>query len=79
MIAMVILHIREKIKTRRQEIESQHVITYSLNKGLKKFGPRAEEAVKEMQQMIDWDCFEEIHQSELNEIKQKQAMESLIF
>jgi hypothetical protein len=50
-----------------------------LNKGLKKFGPRAVEAVKEMQQMIDWDCFEQIHQSELNEIKQKQAMESLIF
>jgi hypothetical protein len=65
MFAMVILHIREKIKTRRQIIESQHVITCSLNKGLKKFGPRAEEAaVKEMQQMIDPDCFEPIHQSE---------------
>jgi Reverse transcriptase (RNA-dependent DNA polymerase) len=80
MFAMVISHIREKIKTRRQKIEVQHVITYSLNKGLKKFGPRAEEvAVKEMQQMIDRDCFEPIHRSELNETEQKQAMESLIF
>jgi hypothetical protein len=80
MFAIVILHIREKIKTRRQKIEDKHVITYSLNKGLKKFGPRAEEAaVKEMQQMIDWDCFEPIHWSELNETERKWVMESLIF
>jgi signal recognition particle GTPase len=64
MFAMVILHIREKIKTRRQKIEVQHIITYSLNKGLKKFGPREEEAaVKEMQQMIDWDCYQSIGQN----------------
>jgi hypothetical protein len=64
LFAMVITQIREKIKCRRQKVESQHVITYSLNKGVKKFGSRAEEAaMKEMGQMIERDCFELVHQN----------------
>jgi hypothetical protein len=57
----------------------QHVITYSLKSRVKKFGKNAEEAaVKEMQQMIDRECFEPIHREELKDMEQQRAMESLI-
>jgi Reverse transcriptase (RNA-dependent DNA polymerase) len=47
---------------------------------VKKFGSRAEEvAMKDMEQMIERDCFEPIHQEELNETERRRAMESLIF
>jgi hypothetical protein len=61
-------------------VHSQHVVTYSLNKGIKKFGEKAKEAaIKEMQQMIDRECFEPVHQEELKEIEKQHAMKSLIF
>jgi L-asparaginase II len=56
------------------------VITYSLKSRVKKFGKRAKDAVvKEVQQMIDQECFEPIHQEELKDMEQQRAMESLIF
>jgi hypothetical protein len=43
---------------------------------MKKFGSQAEEvAMKEMEQMIKRDCFEPIHQEELNETEKRRAME----
>jgi hypothetical protein len=38
LFVMVITQIREKIRCWRQEVQSQHVVTYSLSKGVKKFG-----------------------------------------
>jgi hypothetical protein len=70
LFAMVITQIRQKIRCQCQEVQSQHVITYSLSKGMKKFGSQAEEAaMKEMEQMIERDCFEPIHREEYREKK----------
>jgi hypothetical protein len=77
---VMVTQIREKIRCQGQEVESQHIITYSLNKGMKKFGSRAEEvAMKEMEYMIERDCFEPVHCKELNETERRRAMELLIF
>ena len=55
-------------------------MTYSLQKGLKKFGQRGQDSTyKEMKQMNDQDCFEPIHKSSMNETEKKRVMESLIF
>jgi hypothetical protein len=35
--------------------------------------------MKEMEQMIKRDCFEPVHQEELNETERRRAMDSLIF
>jgi hypothetical protein len=68
------------MEIKRQEVHSQHVITYSLKQGVNKFGSRAEAAVmKEMQQMINRECFDLIHHNELNEVERRHAVESLIF
>ena len=56
------------------------VETYSLKKGLKKFGKRAEQsATKEMKQLHDRVCFRPINPSEMTTDERKKAMESLIF
>ena len=67
-------------RTKKIVYGSQHIVTYSLQKGIKKFGQRGRDsAFKEMKQMKDRDCFEPIHKSSLNETERKRVMESLIF
>jgi hypothetical protein len=54
--------------------------TYSLNKGLKKFGELGQKAVhKEMQQLNDCVVFKPIHIKDMTALERKRAMESLIF
>jgi hypothetical protein len=80
MFVMLITYLQDKMVVKRQEVHSQHVITYSLKRGVNKFGSRAEAAaMKEMQQMIDRECFDPIHRNELNDVERRRAMESLIF
>jgi putative transposon-encoded protein len=60
--AILINHLRDKVQVQRKQVEMQHVIMYSLKSRVKKFGKSAEDAaVKEMQQMIDQECFEPIN------------------
>jgi FKBP-type peptidyl-prolyl cis-trans isomerase len=74
------MYLRDKVEVEPCHVQTQHVVTYSLKKGVKKFREKAKEAaIKEMQQMIDRECFEPVHQEELKEIEKRHAMESLIF
>jgi hypothetical protein len=57
MFVMLITYLQDKMVVKRQEVHSQHVITYSLKRGVNKFGSRPEAAaMKEMQQMLDREC-----------------------
>jgi rubrerythrin len=56
---MILLKFSEEIDLIKHEIHVQNVITYSLKKGIQKFGQKARDAViKEMKQMIDRKCFQ---------------------
>ncbi len=56
------------------------VQTYSLNKGLQKFGePGRKAAHKEMKQLHDRVVFKPIHIKDMTALEKKRAMESLIF
>ena len=58
----------------------QLVQTYSLKKGIKKFGIKGKRAAhKEMQQLCDRVVFKPIIVKDLTPLKRKRAMESLIF
>jgi hypothetical protein len=77
---MIISKIEEKMQEIRFERGDQHVITYSLKKGIKKFGDLAIEAAqKEMKQMVKRKCFDPISKAGLNEAERQHALESLIF
>ena len=54
--------------------------TYSLSKGLKKFGDKGYEAASgEMKQLHDRECFTPINVQDLTPVERKRALESLIF
>ena len=61
-------------------ISRQHVVTYSLKKGLQKFGMEGRAAAKgELQQLYDRQCFKPVSYNSLSETERKRALESLIF
>ena len=56
------------------------VQSYSLSKGLKKFGQKGRDVVyKEMKQLNEIFAFEPIRVEDLTELERRRAMESLIF
>ena len=56
------------------------LVTYSLQKGIKKFQQRGFDAAKgEMQQLHDRNCWEPIHLNSLTPSEREKALESLIF
>ena len=64
-------------KTNRQH---SHLVTYSLQKGLKKFGRAGFDSAKsEMQQLHDRDCWKPISVHSMSSSEKKKALESLIF
>jgi len=61
-------------------ISQQHVVTFSLKKGLQKFGMEGRAAAKgEMQQLYHHECFKLVSYNSLSETERKRALESLIF
>ena len=75
--AQIIQHYEQEDKLTK---EFQLIQTYSLGKGLKKFGDRATKAtMKEMGQIDARGSFKPIHPSTLTELEKKRVMESLIF
>ena len=68
------------VKTPRMAHGTQCVITYSLKKGIQKFGDKGRQAaLKEMKQIHNGECFKPIHKETLNPTERKQALESLMF
>ena len=77
--ARVIRHYNE-IHRQARVAGASFLETYSLNKGLKKFGEAGKKAaVKEMKQLHDRSCFEPIKFENLTPTEKKRALESLIF
>ena len=74
--AIVYAHVMTQIRDRASGIlmshGTQHVVTYSLKKGLEKFGERGRQAtLKEMQQLHDRECFKPIDVKTLTESERK--------
>jgi hypothetical protein len=79
-IAITMSHYMNKMAGMNDEDTFSFIQTYSLNKGLKKFGDRGKEAAqKEMKQLHDRVVFEPILIAEMTQLERKRAMESLIF
>jgi hypothetical protein len=58
----------------------QFIQTYTLNKGIKKFGIEGKRAAfKEMKQLHDRIAFIPVRVEDLTELEKRKAMESLIF
>ena len=56
------------------------MVTYSLQKGIKKFGEQGRQAaLNEMRQLHERECFKPIDIGSLSQIERKRALESLIF
>ena len=78
-LAITMHHIVEAARNPRHKHHS-HVTTYSLNKGLKKFGGKGREsAMKEVRQLHDRDVMRPRHVHEMTALEKERAMESLIF
>ena len=79
-IAVVMQQIQERLIVNQTKRGTQLLTTYSLKKGIEKFGKRGKEAAfGEMKQMHDRDCFRPIDPKELNKKEKSRAMESLMF
>jgi hypothetical protein len=83
-LAMLIDQISQRLNASHHEQHTitgvQHLVTYSLNKGIKKFGQRGRAAAeKEMRQLHDRDCFRPIDVNSLNQQEKQRALESLLF
>ena len=78
--AYAMLQIRDRATKQEVVHGVQHVITYSLKKGLQKFGEAGKAAaLKEMKQLHDRVCFTPIDVKTLTESERRKAVESLIF
>ena len=79
-IATVMSYMNDNLEGLQDTELAQFVQTYSLMKGLKKFGERGRTAAySEMKQLHERIAFAPIHIEELTELERKRAMESLIF
>jgi len=79
-IAVTMCQMNEGIVFEEKQVGHQFVQTYSLAKGIKKFGERGHEAaVSKVKQIHDCVVFRPISVEELTKLKRKRAMESLIF
>jgi hypothetical protein len=79
-IAMTMCHMAEMLLNPKGKTAHQFVQSYSLMKGLKKFGRKGREAAyKEMKQLHERVVFKPIKVAELTEQEKRRAMESLIF
>ena len=79
-IAMTMCHMAEILLNPKGKTAHQFVQSYSLMKGLKKFGQKGREAAyKEMKQLHERVVFKPIKVAELTDQEKRRAMESLIF
>ena len=78
---MLLQSLREKINKKPNKPElQQHLVNYSLQKGLKKFKEKGyEAALGEMKQLHDRDCWTPIKMQSMSQSEKNKALESLIF
>jgi hypothetical protein len=77
---MTMAHYNTELIDMNNTQASSFLQTYSLKKGIKKFGEQGIEAVhKEMKQIHDRVVFEPISIKKMTILERKRAMESLIF
>jgi transposase len=69
-----------KLGSLTEEQAHQFIQTYSLKKGIKKFGEHGKNAAtSKMKQLHNRAVFKPIHVEEMTQVKRRRAMESLIF
>ena len=79
-LATIMCQFNERMSRKVTKHGDQFVVTYSLKKGIQKFGERGRaSAFKEVKQLHDRECFRPIHRNSMNETEKKRALESLIF
>jgi hypothetical protein len=79
-MAMLICEFNQRMDLYKVQVGHQFLSTYSLNKGIYKFGEKGQQAAHaEMKQLKDQICFIPIDQTILNATERKRALESLIF
>ena len=78
---MLLQSLREKINKKPNKPElQQHLVNYSLQKGLKKFKEKGyEAALGKMKQLHDRDCWTPIKMQSMSQSEKNKALESLIF
>ena len=79
-LATILCQFKERLYRGTVKHGEQFVVTYSLKKGIQKFGDRGKKsAYKEMKQLVDRECFHPIHKSTLTPAEKARVLESLIF
>ena len=79
-IATVMCHWNNVCREFDDTTLAMFIQTYSLNKGIKKFGQKGKDAaIKEMKQLHDRTVFEGIKVKDMTPLERKRAMESLLF
>jgi hypothetical protein len=79
-IATVMCHWNNMCRHFDDTTLAMFIQTYSLNKGIKKFGQKGKDAaIKEMKQLHDRTVFEGIKVKDMTPLERKRAMESLLF
>ena len=86
-LAMIMCQFNERMEahsilddSKEARFAKQFVVTYSLKKGLQKFGQKGRLSVlKEMKQLLDRKCFHPIDVKSMSPQERKRALESLIF
>jgi len=79
-LAMIMCQLSERVDVSKVKRGSQFVTTYSLKKGIDKFGENGRQAaLKEMKQLHDRGCFTPVKVESLSATERKRALESLIF
>ena len=79
-IAIIMCQFNERMQIEKVQNGNQFVVTYSLKKGIAKFGDQGwNSALKEMKQLHDRKCFKPVRRDELSSIERTRALESLIF
>ena len=79
-MAMIMTQINERLETKSSTLGNQHLVPYSLKKGIQKFGEKGRRAaLKEMKQLHDRKAFQPVHKSSLKQTEKSRALESLIF
>jgi hypothetical protein len=79
-IATVMCHWNNVCRQFDETALAMFIQTYSLNKGIKKFGQKGKDAaIKEMKQLHNRTVFEGIKIKDMTPLERKRAMESLLF
>ena len=79
-LAMILCHLRDTRRTGKVSRSVQFATTYTLKQAMKRWGKQADTAaMKEMQQLLDQECWKPIQRDTITPAEQKCVMRSLLF